>query len=302
MNELLTAKNGLSLDRLRNFCMVAEVGSITKAAQDDSNKQSLFSRQIKELEAYFGTELFKRHGRTLQLTESGARLLRITKEFYSSLEDFAEESLMDQRDLQIGAGDSIVQWLILPQMEALKKVTAGANFTLQNLRTHQIVEKLLYGDLHYGIIRKQDLHADLGSQSIGKLSFKIFFPKALKLPPGKDASIFDSIQLVGMEGVGRYNQCLEVLARDLGVILRFSVKCSSYPMMAKAVRTLGVAAILPHIASEELAEGEFRNRELKAFSHLEHDLVLCWNRKLASFDEESGKDRIGIIQTITQAI
>ena len=45
---------GLTLERLHSFLMVAEAGGVTKAAGGDPNRQSLFSRQIKELEEFFG--------------------------------------------------------------------------------------------------------------------------------------------------------------------------------------------------------------------------------------------------------
>ena len=62
MNEFerLFAVSGLSLDRLRTFLRVAEAGNLAKAAQGDATKQSQFSRQNKELEAYFGVPLTRR--------------------------------------------------------------------------------------------------------------------------------------------------------------------------------------------------------------------------------------------------
>ena len=56
MNEFarLFTVSGLSLDRLRTFLRVAEAGNLAKAAKGDATQQSQFSRQIKELEAFFG--------------------------------------------------------------------------------------------------------------------------------------------------------------------------------------------------------------------------------------------------------
>ena len=54
--------SGLSLDRLRSFLRVVEAGSLTRAALGDVTRQSQYSRQIKELEGYFGTALTRRVG------------------------------------------------------------------------------------------------------------------------------------------------------------------------------------------------------------------------------------------------
>src|SRR5437660_3252770 len=70
----LLQEGGLSFDRLQSFCLVAQAGGVTKAAKGDPAKQSLFSRQIKELEEFFGTELIRRKGRGVTLSEAGERL------------------------------------------------------------------------------------------------------------------------------------------------------------------------------------------------------------------------------------
>src|SRR5437870_2183319 len=87
----LLQKGGISLDRLQSFCLVAQAGGVTKAAKGDPAKQSLFSRQIKELEEFFGTELIRRKGRGISLTESGERLNMIARECFASLIDFQSE-------------------------------------------------------------------------------------------------------------------------------------------------------------------------------------------------------------------
>lgn len=48
--------SGLSIDRLRSFLKVAEAGNLATAAQGDVVRQSQYSRQIKELEGFFGSQ------------------------------------------------------------------------------------------------------------------------------------------------------------------------------------------------------------------------------------------------------
>ena len=71
MNEFarLFTVSGLSLDRLRTFLRVAEAGNLAKAAKGDTTRQSQFSRQIKELEAFFGVALTRRVGRRIEITD-----------------------------------------------------------------------------------------------------------------------------------------------------------------------------------------------------------------------------------------
>src|SRR5688572_4142457 len=118
-SELLN-ESGLSLDRLESLCLVAQAGGVTKAAKGDPAKQSLFSRQIKELEEFFGAELIRRKGRGISLTEAGARLNAIARECLTALSDFKSDCKGQPVELAIGAGDSLIQWVLLPRLDKLK--------------------------------------------------------------------------------------------------------------------------------------------------------------------------------------
>src|SRR6266516_1932958 len=106
MFDKLFVEAGLSLDRLRSFCMVAEAGAVTKAAGRNPVRQSQFSRQIKELETFFGTELMLRGKKGIVLTPAGKRLAQISRGIFSALEDFNSDCKAEPQRFAIGAGDS----------------------------------------------------------------------------------------------------------------------------------------------------------------------------------------------------
>src|SRR6476619_7642842 len=72
----LLSEGGLSLDRLKNFCAMAEAGGIARVAGGDPAKQSLYSRQLRELEQFFGAEVTRRKGKGIEFTEQGLELAR----------------------------------------------------------------------------------------------------------------------------------------------------------------------------------------------------------------------------------
>jgi len=78
MFKNLFTQSGLSLERLKTFREIVAAGGITAAAGDDSNRQSQFSRQLKELERYFGVELLKRGHGPVTLTDAGQRFMKST--------------------------------------------------------------------------------------------------------------------------------------------------------------------------------------------------------------------------------
>lgn len=60
MNRPLLARGGLSLDRLASLVALADARGVSAAARGDPARQSQFSRQLKELEAFFGVALIER--------------------------------------------------------------------------------------------------------------------------------------------------------------------------------------------------------------------------------------------------
>ena len=107
MFEHLFAERGLSLDRLKTLIEVAKAGSIAAAARGDSARQSLYSRQIKELEEFFGVELASRRGKVLALTGAGWELVRLASESLCLLDDFKSRSRNLPYRFTIGAGAAV---------------------------------------------------------------------------------------------------------------------------------------------------------------------------------------------------
>jgi len=64
----------MDFKRLSNFVLIAELGSLSKAADKIHIAQPALSRQMRLLEQYVGVPLFKRHRRGMQLTLEGEEL------------------------------------------------------------------------------------------------------------------------------------------------------------------------------------------------------------------------------------
>src|SRR5215475_9724988 len=124
MFEDLFAQSGLSLERLKTFREIVAAGGISAAARDDSNRQSQYSRQLKELEKYFGVELLKRGHGPAELTDAGQRLYEIIGRTLSALDELRLTCAGLPLELTLGAGESLIQWLLLPRRRALQSPSA----------------------------------------------------------------------------------------------------------------------------------------------------------------------------------
>lgn len=87
----------LQIDYLRTFIAVADTHGFTSAGRRVNRTQSAVSMQIKRLENEIGMPLFKRIGKTVQLTKDGSQLIeyarRIVKEHDDAVRSLSRPAL-----------------------------------------------------------------------------------------------------------------------------------------------------------------------------------------------------------------
>jgi len=110
---------GISIERLQTLCAVVEAGSIAGAAGPDPNRQSQFSRQLKELEKALGTSLFNRIGKALLPNEHGRSVALASQTFFASLDEIVNAALAKADTIRLGAGESVLRWWIMPHLGEL---------------------------------------------------------------------------------------------------------------------------------------------------------------------------------------
>lgn len=292
MFENLFAQSGLSLERLKTFREIVAAGGITAAAGDDSNRQSQFSRQLKELEKYFGVELLKRGRGPAELTDAGQRLYEIVGHTLRALEEFRGTCAGQPIELVIGAGESLIQWLLLPRLPGLAEAHPRLTVTFQNLKTDKILSQVLDGTIDFGVVSRHEPHRALASAPLGKLEFCLFasaelLPANPKLKGRSD--ILGHLPLAMLEGSARIRQIVEEEARRLGIKLNVRLRFSSYPQLAQAVQNLGVAAIMPKLADASFKGTDVHIVPLPFLSSLSRQVSLVWNRKTAEVRPAIGK-------------
>ena len=142
MSSPLLARSGLSLARLASYIAIAEVGGLSVATQGDPVRQSLLSRQLKELEEFFGATLIERRRGVFRLTAAGRTLIDIARPSLIQLEDFERRCGGQSTEVHIGAGESVLVWLLTPKLKPLLAADSMLVLTLHNLQSetseHQV--------------------------------------------------------------------------------------------------------------------------------------------------------------------
>jgi len=290
MFESLFSKRGLSLDRLRAFVAVADAGGIARAVGGDPVRQSQYSRQIGELEDYFGVELLRRRGRQIVVSPAGGRLARAVREQFRALMDFSQACADEPVSFAIGAGDSLVQWLLIPRLASLHSRFPGFSFRLANLTTQNIVEGLRELTLDFGIARADGVPAGLGVHTLGAVEYALLVPRALLRPRQRHPDFLSAISefpIATQAGASQFAAHLREMAAGAGVRLRIALECESFPQALGALRTGHYAAILPRLALAELDARAFIEIPAPELASQRRKIVLAWNPRTLRLREHA---------------
>jgi DNA-binding transcriptional LysR family regulator len=106
---------------LDSFVTVAECGSMAEAARRLNVTPTGLAQRMRVLERDFGMKLIARSGRTVRLTEGGARLLSHAKQFLREARDLRAATLGDEftGGLRLGAIATAVTGLLPPMLAKL---------------------------------------------------------------------------------------------------------------------------------------------------------------------------------------
>jgi len=284
MFESLFAERGLSLDRLKVLIEVRDAGSIAQAAPGDPVRQSQYSRQLRELAEFFGCEVTQRRGKILKLTAQGERLAELAREHLRSLEDFRADCREETVAFTLGAGDSLVQWLIIPKLGDLIPAFPGARFATSNLRTNEIVQQLTDCRLDFGIIRKNAVTTGLKAVSLGSITYVAVAPT--KLAPRKGgltlSQALRDLPLASQTTDGQFTSGLRELAKAAGAPFTPALSCQSFPQALAAMKTGRFWAVVPEMALRDLPANSYAllTDPTDALQTLAREAMLAWNPRL----------------------
>jgi DNA-binding transcriptional LysR family regulator len=291
MFDSLFSERGLSLDRLKVLIEVRDAGSIAQAAPGDAVRQSQYSRQLRELSEFFGCEVAQRRGKILKLTEQGERLAELAREQLRSLDDFRAECKQTSVAFTIGAGDSLIQWLVIPRLGKIIDEFPETHFATTNLRTNEIVQQLTDCRLDFGIIRKNAMAPGLKSVSLGVVSYVALVPENLARTRKKLSlrQAIAELPLATQTTDGQFTLGLRAIAKALEVPLTPALACQSFPQTMAALRSGRFWAVLPELAARDLASGTAHRLTDDALAQLDREAMLAWNPRLVRVRPNAAK-------------
>lgn len=141
----------MTIRHIRTFIKVAELGSISRAAEELCIAQPSVSETIKDLEDEYGIVLFNRINRKLVLTKEGEELLLKAKEINESVNEFETLARKEELNPIIRIGATITFGaFVIPNytIELLKQLpTAIPKFSID--KPVDLEQKIVQGTLDF---------------------------------------------------------------------------------------------------------------------------------------------------------
>lgn len=251
-------RRGLSLDRLASFAAVMSSGGLARAAPGDPVLQSQFSRQLKELERAIGHPLARRTADGLMPTSAGAALVRAVRALARELSDVQAVAEGERPRASLGAGDSVLQWLVLPRLAAVKLERLELEVTA--LSAEATVTALQEERIDLGLLRANEASGDFKTVRLGAVEYGLFEAK-------RDLPLAIATSERGV------SQHARRLSRPV------ELRCETFPQVAQAVRAGTHAGVLPVFAARLLGPG-IRRVEAVELQHASSPLALAWRARV----------------------
>ncbi|ADV15210.1 LysR family transcriptional regulator [Mesorhizobium ciceri] len=241
----------MELSQLRTLIHVAELGSLSKAADRLHIAQPALSRQVRMLEEELGFALFLRHGRGMVLSEQGKEVLKHAMRVMAEIDEIRATATPADAPLTgevaIGLPPTVADIISLPLAAAFGKAHPNAKLRLVSAYTGYLLDWVHRGEVDVAVLydprmarslRSRPLllenlfligPPDAGFSTVRAVSFTSLAGKRLLLP-----SIKHGLRII-----------VERCATDAGITLDVGIEADSYSALKDLVRNGHGWTILP---------------------------------------------------------
>ncbi|KQO07322.1 LysR family transcriptional regulator [Paenibacillus sp. Leaf72] len=162
-----------NLEWYRIFLHTARCKNLTRAAQELHITQPSVSYAIKQMEEALQLKLFHRLSKGVELTEEGQALLGYVEQSFSMLDSAQKHlqnmKLLNEGEIRIGASDSLIKHLLLPQLNTFHRDYPGIRIRLSHGKTPDITQRLREGEIDCAIIHLPINDSQLNIQTLAVL-------------------------------------------------------------------------------------------------------------------------------------
>lgn len=289
----------MNIDHLKTFCLIVEEGSITAAAKLSFLSQPAVTRQLHQLESYYGTLLFERAKGNLKITKTGEMLYpiakSIVKDFQLSKEIIQQAKNSYNQVLNVGASFTIGEFLLPKMLGDFKNLYPETNVTLTIKNTPGILEDLSEDVIDIALVEG---HVEDGEFSVEKFSDDYLI---LVCPPNHpwDGEIpveaLKTERMIWREPHSGTRHIVENFLKENGIlheIESYMVLGSMQAIKSAVEAGLGISIMPKLVVKRELELGLIKKVDMKGV-HLTRSLWMV--RKNQRFQKEALQQFVTLI-------
>jgi LysR family nitrogen assimilation transcriptional regulator len=265
----------MDINQLRTLVAVAELGSLSKAADNLCVAQPALSRHIILLEESLKTRLFDRHGRGMIITDQGrvvlGHALRILAEFESIKAEVASGNDTMSGHISIGLPPTVAEFMTVPLIAAIREKRPNASCRIVSGYSLHLFDWINRGKIDLAILYDPQAIRSLKSEAFVEEELYLVAPgdAGLTLDCAVDFRLLDNKPLLLPSGEHSLRQIADRAADECGFHLDVPIEVDSYPELKQLVASglgwtiLPLTPIEAEIASGQLSAARMANPVLK---------------------------------------
>ena len=169
------------IKNLETLVQLAQTGTMKETATRMNISQGAVSKRIAAIENYYGKKIIERHGRRVELTQHGRKLVDRTMPLLQEVRSvFLEDTALQSGRIIVGVSESILGSWGSRLFAAVRDDMPEVNFEFHAQRSPVVLDRLRSGELMIGICTgSADAESDLQSEIV-YLEPMVIVPSGLK--------------------------------------------------------------------------------------------------------------------------
>lgn len=243
----------LDLNLLRVFAVVAETGSVTRAAARLYLTQPAVSAALRRLATAVGRPVLVRQGRGVVLSSFGERLLAAVQPHLQALVDAALtapefDPATSERTIRLGLSDSTEGWLLPPLLRTLAREAPRMRVIATQVQFRTVEELLVTRRIDLAVSVADSLPPSIRRAPLYRGTFvALFDPRHVRLGRGGNG-YFDAAHVIVS-----YNADLRGIVEDTtGKARRVRCSLASFSHVGDVIDDTDLVATVPGVVAEQI--------------------------------------------------
>ncbi len=253
----------MNLKQLTTFVRIVEKGSFAAAAEALHTTQSTVSARVKELEHYFGVELFDRSSHRAQLTAKGRELFGMSRHVVGELEQLRDRIADKQAltgTLRLGVVGVVAGTWLPALVGELRERHPALELRVEVALSRTLLQKLRGAFLDIAIVAGRVDEDDMRAELVGEEPFAWMASPSLGAPVSPvSPSDIARFPIIAFPPESYHHAVVKAWFKSGGVRFQPSITCNSMEVISRLVADgMGVGLLPSEYYGNELSLGRLQ--------------------------------------------